>query len=84
MRQPAQEIQFGLHPPQNLLMRHEELYVAGRPDVTNCGTAKVAEERNVGDDEGSQKDEDQGGRPGRNLVRTDAVDSSVGAIAMVE
>ena len=59
-------------------MRDEELYVAGCPDITDRGTAEVAEEGHVGDNERGQQDKDEGSCPSRDLVRTDAVCVLVG------
>lgn len=53
-------------------MGHEELDVARGPEVADACAAEVADETDVGDDEGGYEDEDEGRGPGGDLVGTDA------------
>lgn len=72
MRQPAEQVELGLDPAQDLLVRDQELDVARRPEVADAGAAEVANEADVGDEEAGEKDEDERGGPGRNFVGADA------------
>jgi hypothetical protein len=72
MRQPHQQIQLRFDPPQDLLVRDEELDVAGCPEVAEAGAAEVPDEAYVGDEEAGDEDEDEGRGPGGDFVGADA------------
>lgn len=52
-------------------MWDEELDVAGCPEVTEACAAEVADEADVGDEDAGYDDQDEGGCPGGDLVRSD-------------
>lgn len=53
-------------------MGHEELDVAGSPEVADTCAAKMAYQAHVGDDETGYEDEDERGGPGGDFVWSDA------------
>ena len=60
-------------------MGHEELDVARGPEVADACAAEVADEAHVGDNEACDDDQDEGRRPGWNLVGSDAGSGELGS-----
>lgn len=79
VRQPSQQVGLGLDPAQDLLVGDEELDVARGPQVAYPCAAEVADQGDVGDEDGGDEDEDEGRGPGGDVVGADAVSVSGGA-----
>jgi hypothetical protein len=65
MRQPAQQIQLALNPPQNPIMRRQKPYISQSPQIPNRRSAQVSKKAGMRHQKRNHHDEYERSRPGR-------------------
>lgn len=73
MRESSEEIELGLDPAQDLLVRYEELDVTSCPQVSQSGTTEMSDQADVGHECARDHDENQRCCPDGNFVWSDTM-----------